>query len=289
MLNNLIDKIKKLRELTNMSFSLCKEAVIKTNSEAESIEYLKKNSSLNFDNISRKKTSNGQVKSYGLENFCFSIKVNCETDFVSKNHEFSFLLDKISFFIVENIKYLQKNTIYTYNEFIKDEFLMLNIKKILNESILLFKENIVFSDFVLFFGVCGYYNHSNNSVTSIAVLDIKDYNYEQDYKIVNELIKDISMQIAAMNPLYISSENISKEILEKERENILNSISKEKKNSKNMNFIISGKMNKFFNTFCLLEQNFIKDENILIKDLIIKYYNIINKTIIVSKIFRDYV
>jgi elongation factor Ts len=83
------------------------------------------------------------------------------------------------------------------------------------------------------------------------------------------IAREIAMQIAAMNPLYISREDVSKETVEKELDIYRQQARNEKKPEPMLERIATGKLDKYFQEFCLLEQTFIKDSGKTIKDLIL--------------------
>ena len=84
-----------------------------------------------------------------------------------------------------------------------------------------------------------------------------------------ELAKDMAMQIAAFNPIYVNREDIPQNIIEKERDIYKSQIEDDKKPPHIVDKIVTGKLEKnFFEKVCLLEQPFIRDDKITIKDLI---------------------
>ncbi len=82
--------------------------------------------------------------------------------------------------------------------------------------------------------------------------------------------KDIAMQIAAMNPLYTSREQVSQDVVEHEMEIYRTQARNEKKPDQVVERIASGKLEKYYQEVCLLEQTFIKDSGKTIKDLILE-------------------
>lgn len=83
-----------------------------------------------------------------------------------------------------------------------------------------------------------------------------------------ELAHDLAMQVVAMSPLYLKEEDVPEELKEKEREILREQLRDEKKPQEIIEKIIKGRMKKFFEEICLLDQLFIKDEEITIKELI---------------------
>jgi len=106
-----------------------------------------------------------------------------------------------------------------------------------------------------------------------------ELNCETDFVAKTEnfqnLAKDIAMQVAATNPTYVNSEEIPQEILQREKEIYKSQLLAEKKPEKIWDKIIEGKLNKFYEEVCLVNQKFIKDDSISVGTLI---NNMIAKT-----------
>ena len=116
-------------------------------------------------------------------------------------------------------------------------------------------------------GLIGSYIHMNGKLGVIV-----DLNCETDFvarnKEFGELLKNIAMHIAAANPQYVSSDDIPEKILEEEKEIIGEQFKDSKKPPEIIEKIMEGKLGKFYSEVCLLEQAYIKDDKITIKELI---------------------
>jgi elongation factor Ts len=99
-----------------------------------------------------------------------------------------------------------------------------------------------------------------------------------------EVVKDISLQIAATNPQYISRDEVPAELIAKEKE-ILGSQIKDKP-ANVVAKIVEGKLEKFYSEICLLEQSFVKDGNIKIKDLVTNKIAQIGENILIRRFVR---
>ena len=112
-------------------------------------------------------------------------------------------------------------------------------------------------------GVIGSYLHLGSKIGVLV-----EVNCESDFVARNKefkaFVKDISMQIAASNPRYVSKEDIPKEVIENEKEIIAAQIKGKPANV--VDKIVSGKVEKFYGEVCLLEQLFIKDTNIKVSE-----------------------
>jgi elongation factor Ts len=116
-------------------------------------------------------------------------------------------------------------------------------------------------------GIIYAYIHANNKAGALIEL-----NCETDFVAKNEEFKnlahDLAMQITAQNPLYISPEDVPEDILNKEKEIIKEELLAEGKPEDMLDKIIEGKLNKWYEEVCLLQQPFIKNEDLTIEKLI---------------------
>jgi len=116
-------------------------------------------------------------------------------------------------------------------------------------------------------GAIGAYIHSNAKIGVLV-----EVNCETDFVARNEeflaLVKNIAMHIAAANPIYIGPENIPADVLDKEKDIIREQFKDSKKPAEIVEKIVQGKLSKFYEEVCLLEQPYIRDDKQKVKDLI---------------------
>lgn len=129
------------------------------------------------------------------------------------------------------------------------------------------------------------YVHSNGKIGVLVEL-----NCETDFVAKNELFKelahDLAMHVAAMNPRYLSGEDIPGEVSQKMRQSYQEELANSGKPENIINQIIEGKLRKFSEEICLLEQPFIKDADKKVKDLIDEYIGKIGEKIKVGRFVR---
>jgi len=134
-------------------------------------------------------------------------------------------------------------------------------------------------------GLIGQYIHANGKVAALVMLSS-----ETDFVAKNEIFKslahDLAMQVAAMNPSYIAPEDVPMEIIEKEKKFYQEELAKENKPAEIAEKIIAGKLNKYFEDVCLVNQKFIKDETKVIKDLLTENIAKLGEKIEIKKIIR---
>lgn len=119
-------------------------------------------------------------------------------------------------------------------------------------------------------GIVGSYIHLNGKIGVLV-----EINCESDFvarnKEFKELVKNIAMHIAAANPQYISSDEVSEDVLEQEKDIIRDQFKDSKKPPEIMERIVQGKLGKFYEEVCLLDQPYVRDDKMSIKELIASY------------------
>ncbi len=134
-------------------------------------------------------------------------------------------------------------------------------------------------------GAIGSYIHSNHRIGVLLELGC-----ETDFVAKNEdflaLQKDICMQIAAMNPEYISPADIPQEVLDKEKEIFAEQMKNSGKPENIIDKIVEGKLKKQFSETCLLNQAFFKEDTKTIEDLIAEKIHKLGENIIVKRFVR---
>jgi len=134
-------------------------------------------------------------------------------------------------------------------------------------------------------GIIESYIHGNGRIGVLV-----EVNCETDFVARNEefrnLAKDLAMQVAASNPKYLSREDVPAEVIEKKREILRAQAINEGKPEKVVDKIVDGRMEKFFEENCLLEQPFIKDPDKKVSQLIMEKIAVIGENITVSRFVR---
>jgi elongation factor Ts len=134
-------------------------------------------------------------------------------------------------------------------------------------------------------GAVGAYIHMKGKIGVLV-----DVGCETDFVAKNEdflqLIKDIAMQIAALNPRYISEKDIPAEVLDKEKEIYREQLKNSGKPAPIIEKIVEGKLSKFYADVCLLHQAFFKDEKTTIEKLIAEKIHKTGENIVVKRFVR---
>ena len=252
---DLLDNIKKLREMTGVGFKDCKKALDESKGDIEkSIEFLRKNG------IAKASKKMSRVASEGLalvkenEGQISLIEINSETDFVAKNQDFvNFCkeLSEINFTVKGDLKKLQETKMKN-DIFVKDNLVNLIAK--IGEKITIRRANFFDNSKGLNFS----YVHSAIEKGIGKIISV--VKIEGIIKGKNENIgTKIAMHIAASNPLAVDTKNINQSIVDKELEIIKAEITNSGKPAEMAEKISKGKISKFLNENSLLNQLWIMD------------------------------
>mgnify|MGYP000748862701 FL=1 len=265
MSDNTLDKVKKLREFTGVGFKDCKEAIDVNNGDIDkSIEFLRKKGIAKANKKMERVAADGLVCIYEKKNKFTIVEINSETDFVAKNNEFIKFVEEISkLALISSGK--MKDVLISKMENkrnVKDNLVTL-ISKI-GEKITLRRCDFVGEDKSLNFS----YVHSivKKNIGKIGVLvSLKTT------KPKNELLefgKQLCMHIAALSPLAIDKEDLNQNMLKKEKEIIIEELKNSGKDSKIIDKIAAGKLNKFVNDNTLLNQEWIIEPKRKVKEVL---------------------
>ena len=261
---NLLENIKKLREMTGVGFKDCKLALDETNGDIDkSVEYLRKKGIAKASKKMSRTASEGLVLVKEEQGKISIIEINSETDFVAKNEDFiNFCkeLSELNFILKGNLEKL-KDSKMKNNILVKDNLVNLIAK--IGEKITIRRSFFFDNDK----GINFFYVHSSlekniGKIVSIVKLDniIKGKN--------DEIGSKIAMHIAASNPLAIESKGIDKNIIDKELEIIKAEISNSGKPPEMAEKISKGKISKFLNDNSLLTQIWIMDPKKKVSDIL---------------------
>lgn len=134
-------------------------------------------------------------------------------------------------------------------------------------------------------GVIGSYIHSNRKIGVLL-----EVGCETDFVARNEefllLVKDISLQIAAMNPRYVSEKDIPADVIEKEKEIYREQLKKSGKPAPIVEKIVEGKLTKFYSDVCLVHQPFFKDEKTTFEKIIAEKIHKTGENIVIKRFIR---
>ena len=239
--------VKELREQTGAGMLDCKKALTETNGNMEeAVTWLREKG------ISKAAKKQTRIAAEGLAlakvegNKAVIVEVNSETDFVAKNPEFTGLVNDIATAILGS-------NVSTVEEANKLEVNGTSIENMIVEKTATIGEKLSFRRFELVEKqdnqVFGTYSHMGGKIVTLAVLEGTDA----------EIAKDVAMQIAAMRPLYLDKDSVPSERVEKERAILTEQAENEGLDANKLPMIVNGRLNKFYEEVCLLDQGFVKE------------------------------
>ena len=242
--------VKELREQTGAGMLDCKKALTETNGNMEeAVTWLREKG------ISKAAKKQTRIAAEGLAlakvegNKAVIVEVNSETDFVAKNPEFTGLVNDIATAILGS-------NVSTVEEANKLEVNGTSIENMIVDKTATIGEKLSFRRFELVEKqdnqVFGTYSHMGGKIVTLAVLEGTD----------TEVAKDVAMQIAAMRPLYLDKDSVPSERVEKERAILTEQAENEGLDANKLPMIVNGRLNKFYEEVCLLDQGFVKENKI---------------------------
>ena len=263
--DKILDKVKRLRELTGVGFKDCKNAIDETNGDIEkSIEFLRKKGIAKANKKMERVAADGLISICEEKNKFSIIEVNSETDFVAKNNEFIKFVEEISKLALLNSGKMNDILVAKMEnkKNVKDNLVSV-ISKI-GDKISLRRSDCFESDKFMNFS----YMHSTvkKNLGKIGVL------LSLQTKIKKEKLldfgKQLSMHIAASSPLTIDKDTLDQNLLKKEKEIITEELKNSGKDNKIIDKIVLGKLNKFIADNTLLDQEWIMEPKKKVKDII---------------------
>ena len=242
--------VKELRELTGAGMMDCKKALSETNGDiTAATEWLREKGIAKANKKGSRIAAEGLANIYVKDNKAVILEVNSETDFVSKNEEFTSMIDTIGNAILNSdAKTLEEALNIPLEEGTINDLIIAKTAKI-GEKLSLRRVAVVEKTDEDNFGA---YLHLGGRIAVLSV--IKGGN--------EEIAKDVSMQAAAMKPQYVFKEDVPAEVVEKEKEILKTQAMEEGKPAEIVEKMVAGRINKFFKEICLTLQSFIKDGDV---------------------------
>ncbi|WP_185849046.1 translation elongation factor Ts [Blattabacterium cuenoti] len=253
-----VKEIYKLRKITGIGIMDCKKALVDSNGDInEAIRFLRKKGEKIVINRSSYQMKDGAlIASVNLNHSCGTIiGIRCETDFLSKSHEF---LDFLSILSKKSLLFNNKtdflNSSYNNNENIRE--MIVSKMGVVKEKLELKIFEKIDSPFVI------NYTHNTNKIASLV-------GFSSEINI--SVAKNIAMHVAAMNPIAINEKEIPDSLINEETEIIKTQVEKENISDSIKKKIIQGKIKKFVWDNTLLNQKFIKNNKITVQKYLDKY------------------
>lgn len=255
--------VQTLRERTGVGMMDCKKALTETDGDMEkAIDILREKG------LAAAAKKSGRIAAEGLV-YAFAdadkkvgvvIEVNSETDFVGKNADFQAFVKALADIVADKAPADVAALLELPFEG------GLTVADALRDKILVIGENLSIRRFARYEGDCVAYVHGGGRIGVLVKFEADAAASGTD--VLTECGKDVAMQIAALNPLYLSKESVPAADIEREKEVLIAQIQNDPKNaSKPANIIekmVEGRIGKFYEQNCLLQQAFVKNGDVTV-------------------------
>ena len=239
-----------LREKTGCGMMDCKKALTETDGDMEkAIEYLREKGLSAAAKKADRIAADGMVAAVTENGMSVMIEVNSETDFVAKNEDFQqFVLGCAKAVITSGAETVEQLLVAKYDD-------SQTVEEALREKILTIGENLKIRRFVKYDGVAESYIHGGGRIGVLCAFDT-DCGGKDAFV---AYAKDICMQIAAIAPLYVRKEEVPADVIEKEKEILMQQAINEGKPANIAEKMVAGRISKYYKENCLIDQSFVKD------------------------------
>ncbi len=244
---SMMNLVKELREKSGAGILDCKKALEANDGDIDaSIAWLREKG------IASASKKAGRIAAEGLCRIAIDgnngviCEINAETDFVSKNELFLSLVDKVANILVKNLPSDLESALAIETDGETLEVTIASAQAVIGEKISLRR----FEVFTKTDGqVFGDYLHQGGRIAVMSILDGDNY----------EVARDVSMQVAAMEPKFLNAASVDQAAMDQEREVLRNQALNEGRPENIVEKMVEGRMRKYFEEVCLEEQKFFKD------------------------------
>ena len=246
-------QVSELRNLTGAGMMDCKKALSETNGDIEAaVDWLREKGIAKSAKKASRIAAEGLANIYVDGNKAVIIEVNSETDFVSKNEEFTGMIDTIGNAILNSgAKTMEDVLALACEEGTINDLIVAKTAKIGEKLSLRRFEIIEKKDTEVF----GSYLHMGGKIAVVTTIDGAN----------EDVAKDVSMQAAAMKPQYLDETEVPEDVVARESEVFKTQAMEEGKPADIAEKMVAGRIKKFFKEICLVNQPFIKDGDIDVK------------------------
>lgn len=248
--------LKQLRDITFAPLKDCKESLEATNGDLDAaIEWLKKKGAASAAKKADRETNEGAIKTRVVGSTVYAVKLACETDFVAKNDHFQQLADTLLDTLASSTKEIASIEDLPEAERAACDLLVGEFVGKMGENVKLADVYIHTTDNNVFV-----YSHPGDKIVAVVYYTPKGDNAEHT-------AKQVALQIAAMNPEYLSIDNVPADIRIGLKEQFIAEVASTGKPADIVEKIVDGKLDKAFSENVLLEQSAIWDDSKKVKDI----------------------
>lgn len=254
--------VSELRAQTGIGMMECKKALTEANGDKEeAVKILREKGLAVAEKKASRIAAEGIVDILSEGNLTAMIEVNSETDFVAKNETFrNFVKDLLKTILA--VKPADVDALLAAKYVGTDD----TVEAILKDKIFQIGEKLSIRRFTIVEGLANSYVHGGGT---IGVIVYGEATTSEDAG--KEIFKNLALQAAAMSPKYLDKDNVPAEAVDAEKEIVLAQIKNDEKNAnkpeKVLQMMVNGKLGKFYETNCLMEQEYVKGD----KESVAKY------------------
>jgi elongation factor Ts len=254
--------VKELRELTGSGMMDCKKALVESDGDIDkAVDWLREKG------IMKAQKKSGRIAAEGLVRLAFAddhksagiVEINSETDFVAKNQEF---VDYVQ--AVADLALVKGNE--SMEQFLAEPFEGSTLSEVHTAKVAKIGENLnirrfarVEEDGVVYAG----YVHGGGRIG--VIVGIKTEATPEEIEMVG---KDVAMQVASMNPKFVDEDGVDPEYLESEKKILTEQVLNEGKKPEMVDRIVAGKIKKELKEVCLVDQPFVKNSDLSVKQYV---------------------
>lgn len=252
--------VQALREKTGVGMMDCKKALVESDGDMDkAIDILREKGLASAAKKASRVAAEGVVAAYSDATCGALVEINCETDFVAKGEPFVALANKVAKTVVAakpaDVDALLKVKAVDSDKTVEEE---------VQEVFLALRENMKIRRFALVEGHVATYIHAGGTVGVMISFDTDDATAAKpEFDVMG---KDVAMQVAAMNPSYLDEASVPEEVLAKEKSILIAQMKEDPKMANKpeqvLGKIVEGKIGKYYKENCLLDQAFVKDDDI---------------------------
>ena len=278
--------VKELREMTGAGMMDCKKALNETNGDMDkAVEFLREKGLAAMAKKANRVAAEGIVATEIAENgkVAAIVEVNSETDFVAKNADFQAYVAKV----VNQLVDTNADSVESFLAEPWKEDSSITVEQALSQKIAIIGEKLSIRRFekITTDGVVVSYIHGGGKIGVLVELETEAAQEE-----VAEFGKNVAMQIAALNPKYVTRAEVPSDFIEHEKEILMAQIQNDPKESqkpeKVIQGMIQGRLNKELKEVCLVDQTYVKDGDLTVQKYVDSVAKEIGKAIKVKSFVR---
>ena len=278
--------IKELREATGAGILDSKKALEANDGDFDkAVEFLREKGLAKAAKKASREANEGLVVALVDGKNAALVAVNCETDFVARTDDFRNFAEGLAKQVLADPNLDSVEALLAAPAADNPEK---TVADSIQEAISKLGENIVLRNVARYVqngaGVIEGYVHLGGKIGVLAEIGVEDAAAEGDA--LHQLAHDITLQIAAARPQYLSRDDVPAEVIEKERSILMAQLQDEKKPDNIKQKIVEGRLNKFYKEICLLDQPFVKDDSLSIKQVLANAGKELGTTVKINRFTR---